>query len=193
MKRTEVDFSKHEVIITREENLLVHYLKRPGTYTYAVKFINTNGIMAVTGDVGNWLFCREFHPSADGSVSDGYWVEKLRNSSEQTGQEYDKEATEREINRMLLGGIEEYGYTKEETVAEYKEYLQECLSLTDDEFAYKHYAYRHTPSWMDSESVIFCTTEPIWLKIVFDAFEEICSRLKAKQEILKPITSENNN
>ena len=70
-KRTEVDFSKHVVEITKQEGLFVCYIRVPGTITNSVKFINTNDIMAVTGDFGNWIFCREFHPSATGGVSDG--------------------------------------------------------------------------------------------------------------------------
>ena len=40
-------------------------------------------LCVVTGDVGNWMFCREFHPSSKGHVSDYYWVEKLQMSSSQ--------------------------------------------------------------------------------------------------------------
>jgi hypothetical protein len=69
--RTNFDFSEHELIITKSDGLLVHTLKHKDyNKMYRFDFINTNGIMAVTGDYGNWMFCREFHPSPDGGVSD---------------------------------------------------------------------------------------------------------------------------
>ena len=84
-----LDFSKHVVTVEKQEGLLIHTLAIPGTITQSVKFINTQGIMAVTGDYGNWIFCREFHPSPTGSVSDSYWCEKLRISSRQDPYEFD--------------------------------------------------------------------------------------------------------
>src|SRR3989344_2189435 len=87
--RTGVDFTKHELIVTEQEGLLVHRLKHPEyTYMNSVTFINTNGIMAVTGDYGNWIFCREFHPNDKEGVSGGYWLEKLKIASSQEGQEF---------------------------------------------------------------------------------------------------------
>jgi hypothetical protein len=100
-KRTGINFSEHEVIITEQEGLLVHYFKKPNTIMNSIKFINTNGILAVTGDFGNWIFCREFHPSADGYVSEGYWNEKLSINSEQTCSKFDSEETEKELQKML--------------------------------------------------------------------------------------------
>lgn len=185
MKRSIIDFSHHEVLIERENNLLVHYIKKPNTITNSVKFINTNGILAVTGDFGNWIFCREFHPSAGGSVSDGYWIEKLINSSIQEPMIYDERATEVELTRMLNGGIEEYGWDGDEA-EEMKEYFQECLAKVDDRFEYEHFAYRSLPSFTDHEQVVYCKIPQPRLDIIFDAFDEICGRLKAKQEVLKP-------
>ncbi len=69
-KRTNLDFTKHELLITNQEGLLIHHLKVPNTVIYNVKFINTNGVMVVTGDLGHWIFCREFHPAPDEFVSD---------------------------------------------------------------------------------------------------------------------------
>ena len=64
--RTDMDWSGHELIITDTEGLLTHYLKKPGTLMNAVMFINTNGVLVVTGDYSNWMFDREFHPSKGG-------------------------------------------------------------------------------------------------------------------------------
>ena len=74
-KRTDVDFSKHDLTIIKRENYLLHDLKSPDfDYTERVKFINIEGVLVVTGDYGNWIFCREFHPSSQGYVSDNYWI-----------------------------------------------------------------------------------------------------------------------
>jgi hypothetical protein len=63
-RRTKIDFSEHELKITQLEGVLIHEFKRPDTRNCMLVFINTCGVMTVTGDFGNWVFCREFHPSA---------------------------------------------------------------------------------------------------------------------------------
>ena len=68
-RRTKLNFSQHELHVIKQEDLLVHHLRKPGTDMDNIKYINTNGVMVVTGDYGNWMFCREFHPSADGLVN----------------------------------------------------------------------------------------------------------------------------
>ena len=104
-KRTDIDFSKHEVIITKLDNVVepcvIHYLKLPDTRMNSIKFINCGGVLSVTGDYGNWIFCREFHPSEKEYVSGSYWEEKLRIASCQDPYEYDEDATVAEINRLL--------------------------------------------------------------------------------------------
>lgn len=78
-RRTKVDFSSHELKITSLSGEGSKYeLKKPDTIIHSVVFFVLGGITAVTGDFGNWIFCREFHPNISGeNVSDRYWVEKL--------------------------------------------------------------------------------------------------------------------
>jgi len=172
MKRTNIDFSRHEVIVTESEGLLVHDLKIPNAYMNSIKYINTNGILAVTGDFGNWIFCREFHPSADGYVSDEYWCEKLRNASTQKSHNFSCSETEKEINRLLR---EEEDLTENEI-----DYLNGCLDNLDDwDIDYKYYAYtENVGRFSDSEYVPYEEELKIWLAIIFDGFEEICDRMK---------------
>lgn len=173
-KRTKFDFSKHEVLVTKTDDVLIHHLKLPGTVMDSVKFINTNGIMAVTGDYGNWIFCREFHPSGgnNGGVSDSYWLEKLKISSCQNPYRYDSEATATEIREILNN-------PEEELTDEEKEYLQQGLREVDDELDYTYHAYRNTVGrWQDLEYVPHVKKLPAQLHYVFDAFDEICRRLK---------------
>jgi len=130
--RTGIDFNNHELIIEDKEGLLIHTLKRPDYEIRGrINFINTNGVMVVTGDYGNWLFCREFHPSAEGGVSDGYWHEKLQRLSTQDGLEFDSTRTAEEIKEGLNGGLEEYGYKGEE-LEEVKKYYNNLLYYVDE-------------------------------------------------------------
>lgn len=177
-KRTGVDFSHHEVHVTEVDGLLVHYLRKPNTVTDSIKYINVGGVLAVTGDYGNWIFCREFHPAANGFVESQYWTQKLRNSSTQEPYEFDHETTEEQLKKELDGGLVAYGYEGEQ-LEEMKEYIQECLNnLKDGEFAYVSYAYQNYPSFCDGECVVNVKKLKYWLMVVFDGFDEICRRIK---------------
>jgi hypothetical protein len=174
-KRTGIEFKDYEVKVTQQEGLLVHFLKKPDTICGCIKYINTNGIMAVTGDYGNWIFCREFHPSADGDdVSDGYWNEKLSIASTQQPREFDPKATREKIEELLREGECNGDLDEDEKV-----YLRRGLALVDDEFEYKQHAYgEKCGQFADGEYVPCCTKNPYWLDAIYDGFEEICRRMK---------------
>ena len=155
-KRTDLDFSKHKLEIIKSDKSLIHILKIPDSTTHSFYFINSCGVLAVTGDYGNWIFCREFHPSKNGYVSSRYWVEKLEIGSTQKPMEYDSKETEEEIiERINEVKNNEYCESKEKA-EEYIEYLENCIYHADDEVEYDNYAYRTYPNWMDYESVIKC-------------------------------------
>jgi hypothetical protein len=59
-KRTGIEFGEHEVLVTKTEECLIHYLKKPNTISDSIKYINVGGILAVTGDYGNWIFVENF-------------------------------------------------------------------------------------------------------------------------------------
>lgn len=99
-KRTETDFSKHVLKVVKNDLVTIYDFAIPDTYSRSIKFINTCGIMAVTGDYGNWIFCREFHPDKEG-VSDSYWVEKLRILSCQDPYEFDSKTAQEQIQDLL--------------------------------------------------------------------------------------------
>lgn len=174
MSRTDVDFSKHEVIVKKSEDFLSHYLKLPNTVTQGILFINTNDIMAVTGDYGNWIFCREFHPSATGSVSDRYWIEKLKICSCQDPFDFDSDVAKKEIEELKL----EHEFSEEE-----KEWLDDLSDEADQgEYAYIAKAMGH-PNSFDTEMIPRGQSINWWLSVVFDGFEEICNRIK-KDDVL---------
>jgi hypothetical protein len=189
-KRTDIDWSKHEIIVEShpEARQLVHYLKRPNTICQSVKFINTHGILAVTGDFGNWIFCRSFVPSADGDfVSDGYWEEKLQIASTQKIYQFDPDQTAKDLN-AAIDSLEE-DFEDESDREEAREYYESCLDNIEDEHEYLS-AARELPSGWDFESVIHREKPVIWLLCVFDAYDEIVSRLKEeKANQSSPVTT----
>ena len=183
-KRTGIDFSKHEMIITVNEHLSMYELKKPDTYQDSLKYINVQGICAVTGDYGNWMLCRTFIPDAKGYVSDGYWKEKMTIASTQKTTEYDADATEAKIREYLdlsAKALENDENSEDGDLLTdgEREYLEEGLSLVNDQFDYEYHAHRaHFGRFSDHESVPHETRTPYWLKVVFDGFDEMCRRIK---------------
>jgi hypothetical protein len=178
MKRTKVDFSKHILtpIVSVDGTPLTFRFADPLTGCYAITFINTCGIMAVTGDCNNWIFCREFHPSAKGYVSDSYWVEKLRIASTQKPSNFSLEETKKEIEERLSKGKDD-GMSDED-----KDYLNDLLEhLYDGEERYQVYAHDNLPNNRDFEFVPYRTELNPMLEVVFDAFDEICERMKVNK------------
>jgi hypothetical protein len=171
--RTQVDWSKHTLTSNETPELKVHHLHIPGMYQDSVKFINTQGICAVTGDYGNWIFCREFVPAADNYVSDGYWCEKLRNSSTQSSHQFDAEMARYEIEQLRKD---------EDLTEEESEWLDELESAADNgEYSYIACAMNR-PESFDTENIPIGRSVHIWLLTVFDAFDEICRRLKDQKD-----------
>jgi hypothetical protein len=174
-QRTKIDFSKHEIKITQLEGALIHEFKIPDKMIHRLVFINTCGVMTVTGDFGNWVFCREFHPSANGGVSGGYWDEKLQISSVQKSHEYNSEETLKRINEFEKTFVESYGREMYEDEIDWVEQLKNSV---EDEHEYFYTAYRETPKDIDYESVPFGEKRHFWLDAVYDGFDEMCSKIK---------------
>jgi hypothetical protein len=170
-KRTGLDFEKHELRIIEQDDLSVHYLRKPNTACDSIKFINTQGILAVTGDYGNWIFCREFHPGPKESVSDGYWKEKLKILSCQEAERFDAEKTEAQIRERLA---------EADCPDEYKEYYSDLLiHIEEGEITYLYHALNDAPNGMDYEYIPLVKSVNPWLLTVFDGFDEICRRIKS--------------
>lgn len=179
--RRNVDWSKHIIETIKEEHSLMYCIRIPNSSTNLVRFVNAYGVLTVSGDFGNWVFCREFHPSPEGYVSDGYWLEKLRMASTQGPQKYDRDGTVELIKKEL----EEEDFTEKE-----KEYLEDCIYQSDDEIEYMHQAFRNNVGrYEDYEQIPLCKEVDVWLLIVFDAFDEICRRMKADSGLAIPITN----
>ena len=183
-KRTSIDFSRHELKITKSEGVLIHEFKRPDTRNCMLVFINTCGVMTVTGDFGNWVFCREFHPSAnnESGVSGGYWDEKLEISSVQKSDKYDAEETSKRIDEFKKTFEERYGREMNEDEMDWVEQLENNV---DDKHEYIYLAYREKPKDIDYESVPFGEKRHFWLDAVYDGFDAICDKLKISESLSK--------
>jgi hypothetical protein len=132
--------------------------------------------MSVTGDFGNWIFCREFHPSRNGYVSDNYWIEKLEIYSVQKGRAYDRDGTVELLESLDENDLLESGYSAK-NIADIKEYYEDLLSYaSDNEFDYLHELYDRKPDCLECDELPIEESIHKRLKIVFDAFEEICKR-----------------
>jgi len=182
-QRSNWDFSNHthriEMFQSDDDNVIrVDHFQEGNSRMGYIKFVNDSEGLSVFGDFGNWIFNRPFLPSPDGYVSDGYWYEKLRISSSQTHSRYDSEATAEELKEHINGGLEEWGYEGYE-LEKAKEWFKTLLYHSDDELDYTYEAYRgENPTQMDYEDIPFCKRGSVQLDIIFDAFDEICKRLK---------------
>lgn len=173
-QRTTFDFSKHEVLISKFENSTIHHLKKPETYNLNVKFMNIGGILAVTGDLGNWIFCRPFVPSKESEkVSDGYWDEKLEIHSVQKAKIYDPEYT---LN--LIDEFEKYYSENESLTEEISNWISDLRERVDNEFEYIDVAYNELPNGIDFEEIPFGKERRYHLKGVYDAYDEIIDRYR---------------
>lgn len=187
-KRTDVDFSNHEHSreIFKSDNgneIIVDHFKQPNTIYGYIKFTNTDDSLLITGDYGNWVFTRPFLPSPDGFVSDGYWFEKLRMASQQRFENLDWEYIEKEINNLIDHELEDYGYSGEELESA-KEWFSELLDTIGDTLEYEYKACRcyYRPDFIDYEMIPHSKETPVWLLIIFDAFDEICKRIPKNEE-----------
>ena len=194
-KRTGVDWSKHELAIDEYRSgkfgFLIHILKVPDSRFGMVVFTNIfsefDNQLLVTGDYSDWIFCRAFTPSPNESVDDNYWLEKLSISNYNIQyKHYDSELTVASLKKEMKRVIEdEEFYYGEKEKTEYLDYLKDCIIEADDEISYTYQAYRNMPVWLDNGSVIMEYSMDIHLKVVFDAFEEICRRLKEQEKTKK--------
>lgn len=170
-KVSSIDFSKHELKVTQHEGIVIYEFTKPDTIVHGLTYINAKGVLAVTGDFGNWIFCREFHLSPNGHVDRNYWDEKLEILSEQKPYQFSSEETQGCIAEF----VDEFPeYYDREMNDEEKEWIEKLYYNVDDEFDYKIVAYRENPNTIDYESVPYGEDRHFWLDVVYDAFNEMC-------------------
>lgn len=69
-------------------------------------------------------------------------------------------------------------YFGREMNEEEKDWVESLTNAADDETEYNHIAYREKPKDIDYEYVPFGKKRQAWLEVVYDAFDEICIRLR---------------
>lgn len=180
-KRTKIDFSKHEFKTYEDKYVTIFELKLPNTRMNSIQYINCCGTMSVTGDFGNWIFCREFHPSSDGYVSAGYWDEKLQISSVQESHEFDSDETNEQIEEFRTNYIDENEIVSDEIM----EWLEDLEDNVWDKVDYINVAYRQKPDDVEYESVPFGKVRHIWLNYIYDGFDEMCERIELQENDTK--------
>lgn len=188
-----MNWDKHDLIIKEDSITKIWELKIPGeSIRYRLTFINSGGVMMVTGDFGNFVFCREFHPSADGAVHEKYWLEKLKMKSCQNPGVFDADETRNEIEACLDvikedHDSDEYHLWDNHKEARYYLMLRDLIDNGCSEIEYDFHAYyseEFLHSGLDNEDVPKKKKYVDYLETVFDGFDEICIRLKGQQKCL---------
>ena len=184
-KRSGVEFEDHLLIVTDlGDEGVIHTFKKLLTRQGMIKFINVEGILAVTGDYGNWMFCRPFIPSKESNyVSSGYWNEKLEILSTQNPYEFDEEATEKEIQKYLDEDKKAEEDADEKLTEEERDYLENCLDAVDQgEHYYTAFAHMNNVGrFGDHECVPLRKKLNPWLEVIYDAYDEIVRRYKENE------------
>lgn len=194
--RTNIDFSKHELIIKQDSLCKIHWLKRPNLMRYNVKFIHIENLLVVTGDFGRWTFERDFNPEGfeKSGVSDSYWCEKIRLGSVQKTGVFDSEVAEQSIQEKIDNLLENSEADDDNNICfennneqEEYEFWNELLYYCSDEIEFINYFRGNRPDSLDFENLPAYNKQNEDLDAIFDAFEEIMKRYnnKVKKSIFK--------
>ena len=181
-KRTNWDFKDyvHTVTIYKSDygkEVRIDEFREPGTMCGYIRFINDVFGMSVYGDFGNWIFNRQFVPSKNGAVSDDYWIGKLMHSSHQKAYRYDATETRKRLEEGIKYQLEDDGYEGDELDI-MKEYYNDLFLYVDNPIEYECHSYDLLPRCGDVDHIPYEKELDYQIQIVFDAFDEMCKRLK---------------
>lgn len=170
-----MNLTKHKLTVEEFGPITVYTFERPDTINYRTKWIVGLGVTTVIGDLGRWVFCREFHPSKGESVSRGYWDEKLETYSVQKATEFDSNATLESIEEFEKNYEDNYGELTEEV----KEWLDRLQDTVFDKIEYESIAFREKPGFIEYEDVPYGKIRHARLDLVYDSFNEMCKRIES--------------
>lgn len=98
-ERFEGDTSEHRMYVYRDDGLYRHLrFRSPKTWSYGYDLVTWPGHIAITGDVGDYVFSRiadmfEFFRSESGRINPQYWSEKITNRDAAAGtRRFDRES-----------------------------------------------------------------------------------------------------
>lgn len=168
-------FENHIFSIEECGKFTIYKLKHPEySMMYKVEFIVGNNLTVVTGDYGNWVFCREFHPKTGEISSYNYLDEKLEINSVQKSTEFSTEETIKQLKHFVDNFTNNYGREMNEEEREWVDLLD---SSVFDEIEYTNTAFREKPNSIDYDEVPFGTRRLRRLEIVYNALDVMCEKI----------------
>ena len=180
-----MNWDKHELIVKKDTYTKIWELKLPDSdVLHRLTFINSCGVMTVTGDFGNFVFCREFWPIPEGGVSEGYWLKKLKSKSCQNPRVFSARATEELLDGFiseLLDGEHGDFSNEEDTLRDIVSDIQDINIDDNEDFVVNQIrdVLENYEFEVDDKIPFLIGYEYVdYLQTVFDGFNEICRRLR---------------
>jgi hypothetical protein len=116
--------SEHRMTTLSEDGLYRHLrFNKPGSWSYGFDLVTWPGYLAITGDMGDYVFARtadmfEFFETDRGRINPQYWSEKLANKDERKGTlVYDQELFKPRVMEWYADRVEYAGLTAAEEAA----------------------------------------------------------------------------
>lgn len=107
-ERYDADTIDHVMTVLRDDGVYRHVrFRRPDTNCYWFDLVTWPGSLAITGDLGDYVFSRTpdmfsfFASTPVGSINPGYWAEKLRAPRPEAARTYSVESYRAHVLRWL--------------------------------------------------------------------------------------------
>lgn len=192
-KLADIDFSNHKLEIKEDKLTTIHSLIHPEyDVMFRVNFINVMDRLLITGDFGNYVFNRSFYPNEENYVSVSYWNQKLIGEAHELEFNEIVKDLEEALDKYVENKMEEEPDEDCEDKDEYimmnsddvMDYYEKCIELAENrDDSYKFFAYNDYPDDLaeDYGDVVIHEKTLERLRIVYDAFNEICRRVQQEK------------
>lgn len=108
VERFLVDVTEHEMVVLHDEDLYRHLrFVKPGTGFYWFDLVTWPGRLAITGDMGSFLFARlpdMFEFFRGKQINPDYWAEKMPGGRDSV-MEYSQESFEQQVREHVADAI----------------------------------------------------------------------------------------
>lgn len=158
-------FETHTLCKKELDEVTIYNFKRPNSIIFSVNVVTYKGTTSISGDLGNWIFAREFHPVKGEKISRSYYDEKLQMKSTQKTEEYSEKKATEEIEYLK----EEYSDNDEVL-----DFLEELEELVYDKNELYNYSYMETPPCLDYEELPTGKVRIERLNLLYDAMDRMC-------------------